>query len=79
MGSSFKGCMRLTSVTLPNTTTTFGGNVFYGCSAIEKITVPENVTAIGAQAFGNCPNLVAVTCSKIYRRHFISLILLALI
>ncbi|MBR4745610.1 MAG: leucine-rich repeat protein, partial [Clostridia bacterium] len=59
-GSTFKGCTSLTSVTLPNTITAFGGSVVYGCTGITNISVPTSVTSIGTYTFYNCSNLVAV-------------------
>ncbi len=57
---AFYECSELTSVTIPTSITTIGGNSFYGCSGLTTITIPGSVTRIVAGAFKNCSNLTTV-------------------
>ena len=38
--SAFSGCSELTSVTIPDSITSFGGAAFKGCNSLESITLP---------------------------------------
>ena len=57
---AFYECSELTSVTIPTSITTIGGNSFYGCSGLTAITIPSSVTRIVSGAFANCNNLTTV-------------------
>ena len=37
---AFKGCTRLTSITIPNSVTSIGSRAFSGCSSLTSITLP---------------------------------------
>ena len=58
--TTFSGCTGLTSVTLPKSLTSIGGNAFYGCSDLTSITIPDKVTSIGPNAFEDCTGLTSV-------------------
>lgn len=47
----------LTSITIPNSITSFGRFCFYGCSSLTNITIPNSVTNLGDGCFRNCDNL----------------------
>lgn len=54
-------CTGITSITIPNSVRTIGGNAFYGCTGLSGLlTIPNSVTSIGSSAFGNCSNLTSV-------------------
>lgn len=53
--NAFSGCSSLSSINLPNTSTTIGGMAFDGCRALKTIELPDSVTKIGANAFMNTP------------------------
>ena len=57
---SFESCSGLTSVTIPNSITSFGDWAFGGCSSLTSITIPDSVTYIGVGAFYDCTGLTSV-------------------
>ena len=57
---AFWGCSGLTSVTIPNSVTSIGGNAFYGCSRLMSVTIGNSVTSIGERAFFGCTGLTTV-------------------
>ena len=57
---SFESCSGLTSVTIPNSITSFGEYAFAYCSGLTSVTIPNSVTTIGNNAFG-CSGLTSVT------------------
>ena len=59
--NAFKGCTRLTSVTIPNSVTSIGDRAFYGCTGLTFITIPNSVTSIGQSAFAGCTGLTSIT------------------
>ena len=60
-GCTFRNCISLTSVTIPNSVTTIGYEAFYGCSSLTEVTIGSGVTSIGHTAFKNCDSLTRVT------------------
>ena len=58
---SFKNCIALTSMVLPNNITTIVSNAFYGCNKLGSVIIPDSVTSIGEYAFSNCTSLTSVT------------------
>jgi hypothetical protein len=58
---AFKGCTRLTSVTIPNSVTSIGDEAFTFCIRITSVTIPNSVTTIGQLAFSTCNCLPSVT------------------
>lgn len=50
-----------TTVTIPNDTTSIGGNAFRGYTSLTSITFPSSVTSIGTYAFTNCTGLTDIT------------------
>ena len=55
------GCSSLTSVTIPNSVTTIGGEAFRDCRSLTSVTIPNGVTTIGGDAFSDCSSLTSVT------------------
>ena len=59
--SAFRGCIGLTSVTIPNSVTSIGGSAFNGCRGLTSVTIPNSVTSISSSAFNGCRGLTSVT------------------
>ena len=59
--SAFKGCSRLTSVTIPESVTSIDDCAFEECSGMTSVTIGNNVTSIGSEAFRDCRRLTSVT------------------
>ena len=58
-GSSFEGCINLTSVVVGSTLTTLAPNTFKGCTELKNIDL-QNVKTIKTGAFANCSSLKTV-------------------
>ena len=64
---AFMNCSSLTSVTIPNSVTSIGGDYFYddgafqNCSSLTSITIPNSVTSIGDKTFFGCSSLITIT------------------
>lgn len=50
---SFKDCINVTSITIPDTITHIGVKAFTGCSKLTNITIPESVKSLGYTHFEN--------------------------
>ena len=57
---AFKGCSRLTSLTLPAGITSIGEGAFDGCIGLTSLTLPAGITSIGDDAFYNCSGLTSL-------------------
>ena len=57
---AFKGCQKLTSITIPNTLKSIGTGAFKGCTSLMSITISEGVTSIGLGAFKGCTSLTSI-------------------
>ena len=58
---AFKGCRRLTSLTLPAGITSISSYAFYGCWGLTSLTLPAGITSIGESAFYDCSGLTSLT------------------
>jgi hypothetical protein len=58
--NTFYQCLRLTSITLPDSITTIGDNAFYQCYDLTSITLPDSVVNIGSHVFDGCYYLSTV-------------------
>ncbi len=66
---AFRGCKKLTDITLPQGLTSIGSCAFEACSALTVIDIPSTVENIGARAFNACKyiteiKLPAISCLK---------------
>ena len=59
--SCFKGCIGLTSITIPSSVTSLGESCFKDCSGLTSITIPSSVTSLGDYCFSNCRGLTSIT------------------
>ncbi|MGN1196810.1 MAG: leucine-rich repeat protein [Acetatifactor sp.] len=59
--NAFKGCTKLTSVTMGANVAAIGANAFYGDTKLKTITIGKNVATIGAKAFYKCSALKKIT------------------
>lgn len=57
---AFRGCQKLTSITIPENVTSIGAGAFSYCTALTSIAIPGNVTKIGGQAFRGCTGLTSI-------------------
>ena len=57
----FSGNTNLTSVTLPESLITLGGEAFSGCQSLKIVKIPSGVTAIPGYCFDGCSSLESVT------------------
>lgn len=58
--STFRGCSRLTSVTMYGVKT-IGRQAFSACDALSAIQLPEGLTYIGEEAFSHCASLTSIS------------------
>ena len=58
---TFKGCVNLVSITIPDSVTSIGDAAFRDCTSLTSITIPDSVTSIGYAAFRDCTSLTSVT------------------
>ena len=58
---AFRGCIRLTTVTLPNGMEIINSYAFQGCSALTTINFPASLSEIANNAFSSCTSLENVT------------------
>lgn len=59
-GQAFYNCKYLTSVTIPNSVTSFGERAFASCTGLTSIDLPDNITSVGWSGFENCSGLTSV-------------------
>lgn len=63
------GCSGLTSITLPNSLTTFGSSVFRYCSGLTAVTIPAGVTNVGDGPFSSCTSLTEIIVDEANRNY----------
>ena len=61
---AFKGCSKLTGVTLSGCKGSIEAGAFEGCSSLTELAIPEGVTAIRGGAFAGCSSLTSITIPK---------------
>ena len=60
-GEAFQSCIRLTSITIPDSVTSIGWRAFHGCYSLTSVTIGSGVTSIGDYAFCRCDSLTSIT------------------
>ncbi len=58
---AFKGCTKITSVTIPEGVSEIEEDAFSGCTKLASITIPSSVTGIYDSAFYKCEALASIT------------------
>ncbi len=59
--NAFKGCIGLTSVTIPNSVTAIDSSAFQDCSGLTNVTLPNTLLSLGVGAFSHCARLNSMT------------------
>ena len=62
---TFKNCVNLKEITLPESLMIIDYNAFFGCSSLTKVVIPDNVVEIGSKAFLGCTSLTEATIGRI--------------
>lgn len=62
---TFKNCVNLKEITLPESLMIIDYNAFFGCSSLTKVVIPDNVVEIGKKAFWGCTSLTEATIGRI--------------
>lgn len=60
---AFKGCYNITSIKIPKSVTSIGGQAFIECSNLKTVTFEEGsqLQSIGDDAFNKCTSLTSIT------------------
>ena len=58
--SAFRGCWRLSSISIPEGVNKIDAGAFVGCESLAEINIPDSVTYIGANAFQSCRGLISI-------------------
>ena len=61
---TFKNCVKLKEITLPESLTIIEYGAFFGCSSLTKVVIPDNVNEIQKTAFEGCKELATVICKR---------------
>lgn len=64
---TFKNCVKLKEITLPESLTVIDYGAFFGCSSLTKVVIPDNVFEIGKTAFWGCTSLTEATIGRSVR------------
>ena len=64
---TFKNCVKLKEITLPESLTVIDYCAFFGCSSLTKVVIPDNVFEIGKTAFLGCTSLTEATIGRSVR------------
>ena len=59
------GCSSLTSVTIPNSVTTIGGEAFSGCTNLKKVNIGKSVKDIGEYTFDYCTSITQISSEAV--------------
>ena len=61
---TYRGCVALTSISIPTSVTSIDSEAFYDCMSLMHLRIPESVTSIGTHAFRNCKRLSTLMLSN---------------
>ena len=61
---TFKNCVNLKEITLPESLAIIAYSAFFGCSSLTKVVIPDNVTEIEKTAFRHCTSLTEATIGR---------------
>ena len=62
---AFRGCSKITSITIPSSVTTIGSGAFYNCTGLTSVTFSGAVASIGTSAFYGCNNITSVATPSV--------------
>ena len=62
MINTFRGCIGLTFVNIPNSVISVGYKAFSGCTSLTSVTIGSGVNSISERAFAKCSILEDVYC-----------------
>ncbi len=57
---AFEGCVKVTSLNLPDSITAIGRRAFKGCVGLERVRIPRKVKCISDSVFSDCASLESV-------------------
>ncbi len=57
---AFSGCIKPSSIVVPNSVTKIGGYAFNGCTSLKSISLPNSLTSIGSYVFMDCTGLESI-------------------
>lgn len=57
---SFRNCIKLTGIKIPDGVTSIGDGAFSGCERLANVNIPDSVTSIGGSAFTGCSKLTSI-------------------
>lgn len=58
---AFSYCKSLSSITIPNSVTSFGTYAFNCCASLSSIAIPDSLTSIGTYSFYFCSSLSSIS------------------
>lgn len=58
--NAFENCVKLKSITLPNTIETINSSAFKGCILLKSISLPNSVKTLGQCVFSDCASLESI-------------------
>ena len=64
---AFYYCIKLTSITLPDSVTSIGSGAFDSCVGLTSISIPDSVTSIEREVFEGCENLTDIHFTGLVR------------
>lgn len=64
-GSAFQSCVKLKSVSLPETLVSIEYWSFYNCILLTRLVVPQKVKSIGSSAFRDCISLEKIDLGRV--------------
>ena len=62
--NSFKNCISLKNIDLPESLKYIGEGAFFGCSSLVDVSLPDNIETIGTSAFEDCERLERINIPR---------------
>ncbi len=61
---AFMGCVKLSSIDLPEGVTEIGDEAFADCVSLRSVSLPKTLTSVDAESFDDCPALERITVAE---------------